>query len=340
MADKSIIRKNLFNRHTLDLSQVFRKPVDVFGCPICFMGFQSSDLEGNLLTIGHVWPDGLIKYLSQKLNQARSIHANKKVLLCYDCNHGSGSENDGSLTEFSRFRDIRATGEYYRPQVSILFEPNRKAYNAGSIRVKQTGNNSGTIRFPRNPRNGMPLYPPDLRQRMEEKGECFTIILEEKFDIPGEWDRAKVSLLTSAYLMAFYAFGYRYILHSQLNEVRSIIKESFEGAGNTKISENSDDAISVYPCSVHSTINPELEFVMSTAKRPNILRVSFLDYHINLPFALSPTFTPFKNKIFGETEVEHIESVIGVSNHELHGGECIVDFLLDRPDYSIENKPK
>jgi len=95
--------------------------------------------------------------------------------------------------------------------------------------------------------------------------------------------------ITSAYLMAFYALGYRYIIHSNTQVVREYILSSFE-----KMTEDlpvpSEENFALlkyvgeyYPDPVVSFIYP-----LKAGKKAYIL-VSFLSYAVKLPFLFEPS---------------------------------------------------
>jgi hypothetical protein len=100
------------------------------------------------------------------------------------------------------------------------------------------------------------------------------------------WPLAQVGWLTSAYLFAFYSFGYRYILQSCLNPVRNIILHSKPEKRDKQLDFQETKDITVRLCSepTHFCSDPIIGLVVPfDDQTPFHQEVSFLSYHVRLP---------------------------------------------------------
>jgi hypothetical protein len=96
---------------------------------------------------------------------------------------------------------------------------------------------------------------------------------------------AKVGWITSAYLLAFYSLGYRYILHPGLDFVREYIIKSFESENENMYQELESDEFKVKQYNNLYFIDPELRLIIPLDGKEYIrLEINFLDYQISLPF--------------------------------------------------------
>ena len=92
---------------------------------------------------------------------------------------------------------------------------------------------------------------------------------------------AEAGWITSAYLLAFYTFGYRYIINADLDRIRDYILWS--------LSDTSDqppkfDDFGIQECRSHYYQEPEIGLVIPLDGKTGVhLEISIFDYHMELP---------------------------------------------------------
>jgi len=150
---------------------------------------------------------------------------------------------------------------------------------------------------------------------------------------------AKVGWMTSAYLLAFFTFGYRYILDDALGPLRDYILSSFgddPGVANLPAS----DEIGLTECGVCPPHDePEIGLVIPLdGHTPVHLQISFLDYHMRLPFGFVQE--RLEALVFRMPEIRNqVPSLAGseaslyspISCTKLDGHDCVWDYVLGRP---------
>jgi len=331
MSKKEEHRKKLFISHVTDLQNVCPKAASVFVCPICFNVLTEDGLSNGDLTNGHVWSKAFVREYS---TSERAKH--QQVLLCNDCNSRSGDSGEGTLVRFEAFRRTREAGQFYRPSTRVF--PSRGVHEPaelGSISVEFKKDRQGlNLRFPVHKKTGQPLYNPREKQKSKEyftRGPC-TVIVEETYPFKDKWQYAQVALLTSAYLLAFYSFGYRYILHSYLDPVREYIRNSFTRNVDSRLDFQETKTIAVRVCGQHFNEDPEIDFFPVHTKSPHYLEISFLDYHIRLPYT-HPLIIP-EELLSLHQDIRAI--TIRASEHKVHPGMCNIDSFIGEPDYCVE----
>jgi len=191
-----------------------------------------------------------------------------------------------------------------------------------------------TLSFPVSEKTGRPRYNPKERRKFEDymtQGLC-SVIVEETYPFRERWLPAQAVLLTSAYLLAFYSFGYRYIFHTYLDPVREYILSSFEGNVDNRLDFEEVKTVAVRICGEHLNEEPEIDFFPARGQSPHHLEISFLDYHIRLPYT--------QPLIIREEALPLPEGVRGISirasDHKVHSGICGLDSLIGDPDYCVE----
>lgn len=191
-----------------------------------------------------------------------------------------------------------------------------------------------TLTFPVRKKTGQPLYNPKEKQKSEQYfalGPC-TVIVRETYPFEEKWRYAQVALLTSAYLLAFYAFGYRYIFQAYLDPVREYIRSSFAGNPDSRLDFQETKTVTVRVCDQHFNNDPEIDFLPAIGESPHYLEISFLDYHVRLPythpFIVPNEFLPLQLGTRGIT--------IRASEHIAHLGICGIDSLIGEPSYDIQ----
>lgn len=333
MSEREQHKRDLFALHLLDLQNVCPKASGVFVCPICFGIFTEEDLPNDKLklNVGHVWNR---KFVHKYTSSEKAVH--QQVLLCQVCNSRSGGRGESILIEFEAFRRTREAGHFHKPRTRVFPStgPNEPA-DLGLIPVEiKEDSKRATLSFPVSEKTGRPLYNPKARRKFEDymtQGLC-SVIVEETYPFRERWLPAQAVLLTSAYLLAFYSFGYRYIFHTYLDPVREYILSSFEGNVDNRLDFEEVKTVAVRICGEHFNEEPEIDFFPAKGQSPHHLEISFLDYHIRLPYT--------QPLIIREEALPLPEGVRGISirasDHKVHSGICGLDSLIGDPDYCVE----
>ncbi|MEQ8676399.1 MAG: hypothetical protein RLP44_04930 [Aggregatilineales bacterium] len=268
---------NLLDKHIANLKSVCPNADVVFVCPICFSIFTYEEAQNPAnVNLGHIWP----KYIRNTTEDESVKH--QQVLLCTCCNSQAGSIGDNQMQEFEITRQGEKEGKPSRKRKMSFISRNRQeSFSIYDYFNKEDGK-SGSITFEGTPDKFK--YNKDYR-RIDE-----LITNQEHFDLivyPHEasWDLAQVGWLTSAYLFAFYTFGYRYIFHNSLDKVRNYILRSFEGETKYDLEPNPLKNVCVSICNVHYEETPNILYILPKQGTDQIhfLEINFLDRHIRLP---------------------------------------------------------
>lgn len=326
-------KKELFASHVQDLRSICPKAGTVFVCPICFSVFTEDALLGCGLNNGHVWNKEFVR--RHCATSVRAIH--QQILLCHRCNSRSGGRGERILLDFEDFRRTKAAGQFYRAKVQVA--PSSGLHEPAvfeSLPVKEVTKDGAILEFPKRKDTGHPLYSPKERQKLEQykiAGPC-NVILEETYPATEKWQQAQSVLLTSAYLLAFYSFGYRYAFQANLDPVREYILDSFEGNVDARLNLQATKTVAVSMCTQHFNEDPELDFFPADANSPHYLEISFLDYHARLPykhaFSIPRELLPLPHNVRAIT--------YQAGEHRVHSGPCHVDSLIGEPDYCVEGR--
>ncbi len=218
---------SLFDAHTKDLNDVYPNQGDVFVCPICLLIFPRVVIKEKILTDGHIWP----QFFRKKSVKAK----NMRVLLCSDCNHKAGSRSDKQMQLNEQIRDGEESGEWFGSRrVQLIRKPGERPVD---LNVKISGDMKNfriTGRINRN-KQWIDGSPEDQMRFHEiiERSERVSILIHPHKNLDS--DKVPAGWITSAYLMAFYALGYRYILDSSLNIVREYINASVKRSDSEKM---------------------------------------------------------------------------------------------------------
>ena len=178
---------------------------------------------------------------------------------------------------------------------------------------------------------------PDDQQRFakacQEGGRFGVIVHPYHESLPG---LARVGWVTSAYLQAFFTFGYRYILHECLDPVRQLILSSFEEHRSRKLEPLGLDTVGLQECSECHRTEPEVELVVPVDRvSPVRLRITFLDYHVWLPFHFVPQlleallWTP--TGVLEEAPEEGASLLCRITCTKRDGHDCMWDYVLGKP---------
>ncbi len=311
----------LFHQHLDDLRRVSPEAGEIFLCPICMSTIPRENVDRETVNIGHVWP----KFLRESAGTEST--RGHQVLLCKPCNSSAGSRGDQEMQIYERTR----RGEL----PSKMFIMSHDGRNPITIPVYfKRLNSSEGVRYqiktqvPRGEWNHN-----DRWRRYRDLSDTKSRFSAAINPNPHNWQLAQAGWLTSAYLFAFYTFGYRYVLQTELDQVRNYIKRSFTGNVDDSLAPAPAKNLSVQTCEYCNYLEPEIAYVMKTigTEEPHHLEVSFLDYHIRLPLPLQfPIGIPAD--LFNDPKMKLVQSAVG---HIPHEGKCSWEETLNDPDYSV-----
>ena len=285
MAEKEFL-KMLFDSHLADLNSVRLQEENKFICPICFAEYSEEDVGNGNLTDGHVWPD----YIREKSKS--KVAPLQRVLLCKLCNSTAGSRGDRHMQLRERIKDADKGGQLYdERRIQIITAPGKAPIKLqAKVNIRESDVIEGQITFQVDKRTGQWLRNnPREQERFlaATQNDKFALVIEPQNELKSEL--SPVGWITSAYLFAFYTFGYRYILHSNLDIVRDYILKSFDDKTSANLKRPKSDNFGLTECKEHNFENPEIALVIPMDEETRIhLEVSFLDYHIRLPFHFVP----------------------------------------------------
>ncbi|MCZ7670443.1 MAG: hypothetical protein M5U34_26425 [Chloroflexi bacterium] len=129
----------------------------------------------------------------------------------------------------------------------------------------------------------------------------------------------QAGFLTSAYLLAFFEYGYRYIMQTSLDPVREYILQSFEKKVDERLNFDNSKNLCFQICSdpSHYCVDPEIYLVIPADENvPFYQETRFLDFHVRLPV---PSFFP------GVSRHDLITEFVALGEQSL--GEYEKDFL-------------
>jgi hypothetical protein len=333
MANRQL-RENLFRSHQADLKDIVPTVQDLFVCPICLGKFSHDDLEEKRLTDGHVWPEGI----RSKSGSTRT--AEQRVLLCQHCNSMAGTRGDKQMQLREKIKEGEKTGHLYdERRVQLLLSPDEGPIRLRSRITTSADKLHSRLEFELDAkRMQWARNNPNEQQRFLEwadSGETCSVLIRPHHE--HRHDLAKVGWITSAYLLAFYTFGYRYILHGNLNPVREYILSSFEDTVPERLAL--PKSVSLHECSEHYFTDPEIVLIVPLDGKSFVhLQISFLDYHIKLPFHFVQE--ALQTLVFSQPDiVKTLPEVMGqedatiyspISCNKLDGHDCIWDYVLGK----------
>jgi hypothetical protein len=320
----------LFDAHTKDLNELLIEPEEIIVCPICLTEFTREAIDQKLVNDGHVWP----KLIRKKSKRAGHI----QVILCKKCNERS-SQADNQMQIFEKVKEGDKTGELYGTRLIEFLDGGNDKPAQARVNVQVTGDNSIRItgRIDENKRF-LDSSPTD-QKRLEaiftgEKKVGVTIHQPKNYKpgiVPGAW-------ITSAYLMAFYSLGYRYIMQPGMQVVRDYIINSFENE-SAKLPIPNEENFALENFVDKSYPDPLISFVFPPGNTAKVyLLVAFLDVAVRLPFLYNPSvFIPIlkylqdnaKEQLQELTEKEYpLELRIKCTKTEVH--DCLFDLLMGK----------
>jgi hypothetical protein len=194
---KNIIEKLPF----IDEKGEKKELVNTFICPICLKTFDISDYDN--ITIEHVPP--------------KKLGGRPLLLTCKDCNNVCGSNLDVHLINCIRnsYSLRNFTSKTHKATLHV---------DDMSINAYATLKNDSELHFCIDEKKNNPHTISSIKEGLETNNTFDRIsasisISEQKSDS----GRAAIAILKSAYLLAFYHLGYKYILHSNLDLIRKQI---------------------------------------------------------------------------------------------------------------------
>ena len=329
--------ERLFNAHLADLKSVVPEFGDAIVCPMCLDRFLVDAIYTGELTDGHVWPD----YIRKK--PGSPLAASQRVLLCEACNSRAGSRGDRQMQLRERVREGEKTGQLYgERRIEIIRRLGQKPIDLRA-EISKTGELKFRLRFTNDEgRQVWARNSPQERERflsLAAQDEPFSVIVYPPKGVDSKL--ARVGWLTSAYLLAFYTFGYRYIFHESLDPVRKHILASFGDDAMEKLAFPKSDVVGVMACESHHYNHPRIELDLPVnGKSPVHLEVSFLDCHVKLPFHGVPEVlsevllskNPALEKGLSELAKQQDASLrVPISCTKDDGHTCVWDYIMGMP---------
>lgn len=275
----------LFDSHLEDLRTVFLDAPEVFVCPICFGVFTRDDISAEKLSVGHIWPQAICDIAGSDLRS-------QVVLLCKSCNSKAGDHGDKAMQFIAEVQDAERRGgktphrkvefvpfdlsqEPFHIRFHVEFPPNMEEDNSTEKKIGL----STVIRrevFENNPevRRFLNIQDDEIQQG---------IAIIHNYET--SWDMGMVGWLTSAYLYAFYTFGYYFVFHQYLQPIRDYILGSYNELTDDRLEFEATNKFSVRRCNEHYFSEPQMMYVVPQkgSELSYHLEASLLDYHIRLP---------------------------------------------------------
>lgn len=325
----------LFTNHLADLKTIYPLAKDVFVCPICLGEYDFSDIQSKKLTRGDVWP----KYIREKIRK-RPI-----VLLCKKCNSLAGERGDAQANLMEQIKDGEEKGELHgKRRIQIAGQDGTPLIKINAYVKKDKNTNSITLSWELDNKGAWIGNDPRMKEKFEGlvgKTEPLSIFIDANpiNETKPKPELAPVGWITSAYLFAFYTFGYRYILHPILDPVREYILSSFD-------KEHYKDLRTSYPnfglreYKDKFFESPTIEIILPFEEEAIHLQIQLFRYQIKLPFHYNPVvFANFIDshmpgifKILPELKKSGDHIFFDVTNHsKINCTKCILDDILGMP---------
>lgn len=200
------IRK-LFKKSVKSLQSISDLQEEYYLCPLCLRGFKEEAVNSDILTFEHV--------------PQKSIGGKKLLITCHKCNSEAGHKFEGDLHKQQRIKSfiqaLAGNGEFEgRIQLTL-----------GGVKTNtniQIGEENVRLVIPEkiNNPNKREQQLDHLHELVDKQttGHTFNIEAVDHFNK----HKVKISYLKSAYLAAFAALGYGYILRKELDIIREQIQ--------------------------------------------------------------------------------------------------------------------
>lgn len=180
------------------LQRVFPNAVYCYVCPICRRGFTPPALEMDLLSIEHVPP--------------KRLGGKPLVLTCRRCNTSAGATLDSAMASVEDFHDF-AAGTMCKPTRARLTVEEAALH----IEVRAENNGISLTAPPKANRKEDIEAMEKVYNRNSSKRPSLQISLHRRV----RYEDSLVGWLRAAYLTAFAALGYRYVLWDELDLIRN-----------------------------------------------------------------------------------------------------------------------
>jgi len=268
----------LFDSHTADLAEVCPQLAGSFICPICLLIFERGAIADELVDDGHVWP----KHFRKGRPKAAAMH----VLLCKSCNGKAGTQGDNQIQLYENIRHGNETGDLYGTRRVQLFPEGDEKPIDQWVKVKLDKDGSltisGRVDKTKKWRDGSPKDQARFEELFSKQRRAKIII----HDLPALRPQTVApGLITSAYLYAFWALGYRYILHKILDPVREHITTSFTKKDMMDWALPVEDNFQAGEFGSARYETPHLYFALpAVAGQYLYSQIRFLRYQVRLPF--------------------------------------------------------
>jgi hypothetical protein len=326
---------HLFNAHAIDLVDIRPDLQNVFVCPICLRRFDKNAISQELLTDGHVWP----KKIRTTSQSAKGMH----ILLCKECNNTAGSFGDRHMQINEDVLIGEKTGKLSGKRlVQLLINPEGESIKLHAYVTRNEEDKSITLTGRLD--NNLKIIDcrPEDQAKMQEIIKTRKVVglsIQQNKELSLELARS--GWITSAYLMAFFSLGYRYILNPILNPVRTLIIQSFDKSVSKQLGHQDTENFAVNEYISKYFNNPELKAIipLDQNKLP-YLQISFCEYQIKIPFWFNNSRLNyyFKSKMpdmyaqipdLYNTGKYFISMYIKCTKTTPH--ECAFDFILGKP---------
>jgi len=339
MAKQEHLHK-LFDAHTADLNDILIEPKEIIGCPICLRVFFKDAIDQRLVNDGHVWPKDIRKM------SKRAGHM--QVVLCQSCNARS-SPADKQMQLHEKIRTGDQSGNLYGVRlIHVQEEDGDKPLELRvAVRIIDNRTLQVTGRVYKNKRV-RDSNPKDLERLLaiSEKRKKVMVTMYGPRDfkpeiVPAAW-------ITSAYLMAFYALGYRYIMQPSMQKVRDYILKSFEKS-TTKMDAPKEEDFSLKIYEGEYFADPVVAMIYPPDKdKQAFIQVSFLSYEVRLPFMYEPSAMKVIMDIIenqhGERYKEQVESgkplFFGIKCTKTVIHNCMFDWIMGAAGQDISEVNK
>jgi hypothetical protein len=190
----------LFEAYASNLSICDPALQNVIACPLCLRKFTLDALESKILTEEHII--------------SRELGGKLVTLTCKECNSSDGSELDSNLiNEFRALDGLSGlSGKPFKGRVKM-----RDAKQ--DVEIYFSTGKSPKIRLVGDKQRVNPASAQAIMQALEKEPKEVSF----QVDFGYSPQKANVAKLRAAYLLMFRYFGYEYILHESLKEVRQQI---------------------------------------------------------------------------------------------------------------------
>lgn len=331
--------QSLFKSHLADLKSVDPGADDIFVCPICLREFNIKSIDNGEITDGHVWPTDLRK--------KSSIANNQTILLCRDCNNSAGSKGDAQMQIYERIKDSFKECVFYGIRtVEIVEDPGENPIRLrahvsinSNDEVIVTGNLDSKNRWIGSSINDQIRFEESIRNSIETQQ-----IYRVKINPPKEYKSNLVyaGWITSAYLMAFYTLGYRYILNREFDFLREFITSSFKHNSQETLAFPIRDDFYLSQIEANEFPDPLIRLKIPINRDEHVsINICFLSYEISLPILLDQkVFSVYWSMVKRQLQNQELppikEGEYPCIYDYLHCTKtiehiCIYDFLLGKP---------